>query len=94
MESLKKHKVVLNCFEKIFTCLDDKGERVTVKGIPRKIYVRQISELQMKNVVQKGCKFFYVHVINDKHLNKEDKLKFNDIPILKEFLDVFPEEIP
>ena len=27
-------------------------------------------------------------------MNKEDKLKFDDIPILKEFLDVFIEEIP
>ena len=35
-----------------------------------------------------------MHVINDEHLNKEDKLKFNDIPILNEFSDVFPEEIP
>ena len=82
---LKKHKVVLNCFEKTFTCLDDKGERVTVMGIPRKVFVRQISALQMKKVVRKGCKVFVVQIINDEHLNKEEKLKFNDIPILKEF---------
>ena len=44
--------------------------------------------------VRKGCKVFFVHVINDKHLNKEDQLKFDDISILKEFLDVFQEEIP
>ena len=83
MDWLEKDKVFLNCFEKTFTCLDDKGERVTVKGIPRKVSVRQISALQMKKAVQKGCKFFVVHVIDDEHLNKEDKLKFNDIPILK-----------
>ena len=34
-----------------------------------------------------------MHVMNDEHMNKEDKLKFDDIPILKEFLDVFLEEI-
>ena len=27
-------------------------------------------------------------------MNKEEKLKFDDIPILKEFSDVFTEEIP
>ena len=32
--------------------------------------------------------------MNDEHMNKEDKLKFDDIPILKEFSIVFPEEIP
>ena len=31
--------------------------------------------------------------MNDEHMNKEDKLKFDDIPILKEFSDVFPEDI-
>ena len=33
MGQMGKHKLVLNCFEKTFTCLDDKGEIVTVKGI-------------------------------------------------------------
>ena len=63
----EKHKVVWNCFEKTFTCLDDKGERITVKGIPRKVFVRQISILQMKKVVRKGCKVFVVHIINNEH---------------------------
>ena len=52
-------------------------------GIPRKVYVRQISALQMKRYVRKGCNFFVVHVMNDEHMNKEDKLKFDDILILK-----------
>ena len=58
MDWMEKHKIVLNCFEKTFTCLDDKGEIVTVKGIPRKVSVRHISALQMKKYVQKGCKVF------------------------------------
>ena len=48
----------------------------------------------MKKVVRKACKVFLVHEINDEHLNKEVTLKFDDIPILKEFSDVFLEEIP
>ena len=48
----KKHQVILNCFQTKFTCLNNEGERITITGIPRKIYVRQISSLQMKN----GCK--------------------------------------
>ena len=34
-----------------------------------------------------------MHAMNDEHMNKEDKLKFDDIPILKEFSDIFPEDI-
>ena len=83
MDWLEKHNVVLNCFEKKFACLDDKGETVTIKGIPRKVFVRQNSSLQMKKSVRKGCKVFVVHVMNDEHMNKEYKLEFDDIPILK-----------
>ena len=91
---MEKQQVILNCFQKTFTCLDDKGEGITVKGIPKKIFVRQISALQMKKVVRKGCKVFVVHVINSEPINKEDKLNFDDIPILQDFSDVFPKEIP
>ena len=83
MDWLEKHKVVLNCFEKTFTCLDEKWETIIIKGIPRKYFVRQISTLQIKKSVCKGCKVFVVHVMNDEHMNKEDNLKFDDIPILK-----------
>ena len=48
----------------------------------------------MKNYVHKCCKVFVVHIMNDEHMNKEDKLKFDDILILKDFSDVFPKEIP
>ena len=48
----------------------------------------------MKKYVCKGCKFVVVHVMNNKHMDKEDKLKFDDIPILKGFSVVFLKEIP
>ena len=31
MDWLGKHRVVLNCFEKTFTCIDEKRETITVK---------------------------------------------------------------
>ena len=40
MDWIEKHRLVLNCFEKTFTCLDEKGKTIIVKGIPRKVYVR------------------------------------------------------
>ena len=53
--------------------------------------VRQILSLQMKKHVRKGCKVFDVHIINNEHMDKEDKLKFDDIPILQDFSDVVSE---
>ena len=66
---------MLNCFDKIFTCLKNEGEIVTVKGIPRKIAMRQISSLQLKRYVWKGCKDFVVAITDEEHINKEEKLK-------------------
>jgi len=45
MDWLEEHKVLLNCFEKYFTCLNDQGETVTMKGILRKTSFRQIYAL-------------------------------------------------
>ena len=82
MDWMKRHKVILNCFKKTFICLNDKGERTTVTWIRRKIYVRQISALQMKMDVRKCYKVFVVHIVNNEQFYKEDKTCFNDIPIL------------
>ena len=80
-------------FDKTFTCINNEGETINVRGIPRKTSIRQISSLQLKRAVRKGCKSFAVTVINEEHTNNEDKLKLEDIPILKRYSDVFPEEI-
>ena len=49
--------------------------------------------MQLKRVVRKGCKAYEVTVINEENLNNIDKLKLEDIPVLKEYADVFSEEI-
>ena len=49
--------------------------------------------MKLKRVVQKGCKPFAVTVINEEHINNEDKLKLEYIPILRGYSDVFLEEI-
>ena len=94
MDWLEQHRVVLNCFDKTFTCVNNDGEIVNVKGIPRKTTIRQISALRLKKVVRKGCKAFAVKVTNEENTNNEDKLKLEYILILREYSDVFLEEIP
>ena len=49
--------------------------------------------MQLKRALRKGCKAFVVTVINEEHINNEDKLKMEDIPILRGYSDVFSEEI-
>ena len=49
--------------------------------------------MQLKRVVRKGCKYYVVTITEEKNLNKTNKLKLEDIPVLRECVDVFPEEI-
>ena len=48
---LEQHRVVLNYFDKTFTYVNNDGETVNVRGIPRKTTIRQISTLQLKRFV-------------------------------------------
>ena len=89
MDWLEQHRVILNYYDKTFTCMNNDGKSITVKGIPRKTTVRQIFALQLKRAVRKGCKAYAVTVTNEENLNNKDKLKLEDIPILKEYADVF-----
>ena len=58
MDWLEKYWVMLNYFEKTFTCTNDIGNMIKVKGVPRKVMIRDIFSLQMKIYVCKGCKVF------------------------------------
>ena len=40
MDWLEQHRVVLNCFNKTFTCVNNEGEIVIVTGIPRKTAIK------------------------------------------------------
>ena len=51
---LEQHRVILNCYDKTFTCINNDGKPITVKGIHRKTTIRKISALQLKRVVRKG----------------------------------------
>ena len=53
--------------------------------------IREISFLQMKRSIRKGCEVFDVYVMDDK--DNDTKLKIEDIPILKEFKYIFLEEV-
>ena len=49
-----------------------------------------ISALQASNMLKKGCSGLLAYMINSEATNE----KLEDIPLVKEFPDVFPEELP
>ena len=91
MDWLKQHRVILYCYDKTFTYINSDGKLVSVQGIPRKTTIRQISALQLKRTVRKGCKAYAVTITDEESLIKTYKLKLQDIPFLREYDDVFSE---
>ena len=92
MDWFEEHNFLLNCFNKTFTYIDNNGNNIKFKGIPRKVNMREIFALQMKRSVRKGCKVFAVYIMNYKENYIKPKLE--GIPVLKEFEDIFLEEVP
>jgi len=91
MDSLEKHKVILNCYEKSFEYTDENNTAITIQGIRKTVSVRQISTMQFKKCINKGCEVYVVQVTN--LLEKERKASLEDFAVLHGFRDIFVEEI-
>ena len=61
--------------------------------LQRPISIRMISANQLKRSVRKGCQLFLVSV-NDLEEVKGCMVTLDDHPLLREYADVFPDEIP
>jgi hypothetical protein len=92
MDWLERHKVILNCYEKSFVYKDENNTARTIQGIRKPVSVRQISTMQFKKCISKGCKVYVIQVTNI--LEKEIKPSLEDFAVLQGFKDVFVEEIP
>jgi hypothetical protein len=91
MDWLAAHKVKLDCYHKTLECVNKEGQRITLQGIRNPVSVRQISALQMRKYCRKGCPLYAIQVLN---IIEGAKPSPDDHPILREYRDVFPEEVP
>ena len=46
--------------------------------------------MNVRKALRKGCKAFLAHVVDV----EKEKIKLDDIPIVKEFFDIFSDELP
>ena len=63
MDWLEAHKVNIECYNKNFECMDEEGNLVVVKGIPKVISVRQVSAMQLKKFCRKGFQLYVAHIL-------------------------------
>ena len=84
-----KNKARLDCFTKIVTFQGSKGETMVFKAERISNLTNIISVMAVRKLLKKGCTSYLAYVIN----SKKGKIGLSDIPIIREFSDVFPEEL-
>jgi hypothetical protein len=92
MDWLERHKAVLDCYKKALHYKDGCDTTRTAQGIPKPVSVRQVTTMQFKKCMGKGCQVYAIQIKN--LLEKEDKPKLEDFVVLREFRDMFVDEIP
>ena len=65
MDWLESHRVKLDCYNNTFECMNEEGNPVVVKGIPKVISVRQVSTMQLKKFCRKGFQLYAAHILEE-----------------------------
>ena len=89
MDWLSKHHAKILCDEKAIH-IPFKNETLVIHGDKNKNRYGIISCLRMIKYMNEGCHVFMVQVTESKLTKKQLK----DVPIVKEFPEVFPEDLP
>ena len=90
LDWFESHKVNFYCYNKTFECMDEEGTQRVVRGIPKVIYIRHASTMQLKKLCRKGFQLYVAHVVE---AAENETPSLEDFHVLQEFRDVFLDEI-
>jgi hypothetical protein len=90
MDWLESHDVILNCKMKWLSLVNDEGQRRVIVGQNQGVSLRFISSLQLRKSMRKGCKIYAILALNEKGVAEG----LEHLPVVREFADIFPEELP
>jgi hypothetical protein len=86
---LEAPEAILNCKTKRLSLVDDEGQRRVIVGWNQGVSLRFISSLQLWKSMHKGCKLYAILALNEKGVAEG----LEHLPVVREFVDVFPEEL-
>ncbi|GJS87374.1 putative reverse transcriptase domain-containing protein [Tanacetum coccineum] len=97
MDWLSKYQAVIVCAEKIIRILFGneilivRGDRSSHEHGSR---LNIISCTKTQKYMLKGCQVFLAHVTTKEAEDKSKEKRLEDVPIVQDFLEVFPEDLP
>ena len=89
MEWLSKHRATLDCYKKEVRLVRPEEPGVIFRGIRREIAPSLINAMTASKMLRKGCEGYLEFVVD----RRQEGTRLEDIPIVKEFPDVFPDDI-
>ncbi|GKA38534.1 hypothetical protein Tco_0731085 [Tanacetum coccineum] len=89
MDWLSKYHAVIVCDEKL-SCLPYSNEPLTIQGDRSESRLNIISCIKTHKYIQKGFHVFLAHIKE----NKLEEKQLEDVPVLRNFLEVFLEDLP
>ncbi|XP_035837720.1 uncharacterized protein LOC118485583 [Helianthus annuus] len=90
MDWLSTNQAEVACYDKIIRIPLPNNEKLLVHGEKNEMPLRIISCMKARKCLRKGCITFLAHIVD----KKAKELKLEEIPVVKEFPEVFPEDLP
>ena len=90
MDWLSKHWDIIDCDKKIVGLRCSDQSEVIVHGVRSNPMSNVISAMQARRLLRKGCEAFLALMLDF----KRGQIELENILVVKDFSDVFPEELP
>ncbi|KAI3788522.1 hypothetical protein L2E82_01291 [Cichorium intybus] len=90
MDWLGAHNAKILCGKRMVSIKMPDGSKVYIYGERRKNMQSLITAIKARKCIQKGCESFIAYVMN----GKKEKQKMEDIKVVNEFPEVFPDDLP
>ncbi|EOY19088.1 Uncharacterized protein TCM_043787 [Theobroma cacao] len=90
MDWLTAHRANVDCFRKEVVLRNSEGAEIVFVGKRRVLPSCVISAIKASKLVQKGYPTYLAYVID----TSKGEPKLEDVPIVSEFPDVFPDDLP
>ena len=89
MDWLSKHLAIVDCDKKIVLLKCPDLSEVIIQGIQSESVPKVMSAMKARRFLRKGCEAFLPLILD----SKREQVNLENIPVIREFPDVFPEEL-
>ena len=91
MDWLNAHYAMIDCRKKCVRFCPPNTKPFEFRGTPRSRIAPTISALQARRLLDSGCQGYLANIVDQR---KERESGPEDMPVVREYLSVFPDDLP